>query len=189
LSTWSARQVVESIPDPRLDTAARDRWQAAQQRAARERKQRLEHALEQLEALQAEAREQDKAQVRVSVVEPEARRMKHGENAIAPSYNAQITTEASHNIIVSVHLTQCSSNAQALLPALEEVERRFARMPTQVVADGGFTNKDSVRRCAQANVDFIGSLPETAERSANAMKLAGIDPAFAPRESPKSGQR
>lgn len=176
-----ARQVVESMADPREDPPARDRRQAAQQRAARERKQRLERALQELEALQAEAREAEKPEVRVSWVEPEARRMKHGDHAIAPSYNAQITTEAQNKLIVGAQLTQSSSDAQSLLPCLEEeVQRRLERLPAQVVVDGGFTNKESIVRCAQQNVDLIGSLPDPAERSAAAMPSLGIDPAFAP---------
>jgi len=54
----------------------------------------LEAAVKELEALQAEKpSEESKAAVRVSQQEPEARLMKHGDNAIAPSYNAQISTE------------------------------------------------------------------------------------------------
>lgn len=176
-----ARQVVQSMEDPRADPPARDRQQAAKERAARERQQRLEHALEELEVLQEAAREAEKPDVRVSLVEPEARLMKHGDNAIAPSYNAQITTEAQNKLIVGAHLTQCSSDAQSLLPSLEEeVQRRLERMPAQVVVDGGFTNKDSIVRCAQENVDLIGSLTDPAQRSAAAMKSFGIDPAFGP---------
>lgn len=107
--------------------------------------------------------------------------MKHGDHAIAPSYNAQITTEAQNKLIVGAQLTQSSSDAQSLLPCLEEeVQRRLERLPAQVVVEGGFTNKDSIVRCAQQKVDLIGSLPDPAERSAAAMPSLGIDPAFAP---------
>lgn len=65
---------------------------------------------------------QDPVEVRVSLTEPEARLMKHGDNAIAPSYNAQISTEVEHKIIVGAHLSQCSSDAQSLMPAMEECQ-------------------------------------------------------------------
>jgi hypothetical protein len=176
-----ARQMVAAMGDPRAEAPARDRRQAARERAARERSQRLEHALQEWEALEAEAgSEEKKQQVRVSVTEPEARRMKHGDNAIVPSYNAQLTTEAKNKIIVGAHLSQCSSDAQSLKPALEEVERRFKRLPAQVVVDGGFTNRDSIIECASKHIELIGSLADPAERSAAAMKSRGIDPAFAP---------
>jgi transposase len=175
-----ARQAVAQFGDPRAEAPAKDRQSAARERAARERKQRMEAALEELTALQAEKKEEEKAAVRVSVTEPEARIMKHGDGAMAASYNAQITTEASHKIIVGAHLSQCSSDAQSLKPALEEVEKNLGEKPAQVVVDGGFTNRDSIVDCAAQKIDLVGSLARPEERSEAAMKSQGIDPAFAP---------
>lgn len=178
-----ARQVVRSMGDPEVEAPPRDRRQAARERAARERCERLDRAVKEWEALAAEARsEEEKQQVRVSRTEPEARRMKHGDNAIAPSYNAQITTDAENKIIVGAHLSQSSSDAQSLMPALEELEKNLGQGPAQVVVDGGFTNRDNIVACAEKNIDLIGSLPDPAERSAAAMKAMGIDPAFAPQQ-------
>jgi transposase len=171
-----ARQAVAQFGDPRAEA----RQSAARERAARERKQRMEAALEELTALQAEKKEEEKAAVRVSVTEPEARIMKHGDGAMAASYNAQITTEASHKIIVGAHLSQCSSDAQSLKPALEEVEKNLGEKPAQVVVDGGFTNRDNIVDCAAQKIDLVGSLARPEERSEAAMKSQGIDPAFAP---------
>jgi transposase len=171
-----ARQAVAQFGDSRAEA----RQSAARERAARERKQRMEAALEELTALQAEKKEEEKAAVRVSVTEPEARIMKHGDGAMAASYNAQITTEASHKIIVGAHLSQCSSDAQSLKPALEEVEKNLGEKPAQVVVDGGFTNRDNIVDCAAQKIDLVGSLARPEERSEAAMKSQGIDPAFAP---------
>jgi hypothetical protein len=136
-----------------------------------------------LTALQAgKETEKEKAEVRVSLTEPEARIMKHGDQAMAPSYNAQISTEAGHKIIVGAHLSQCSSDAQSLMPALEEVARNLGQKPEQVVVDGGFTNRPNIIECAAQGIDLIGSLPDPWERSAAAMKAQGIDPAFAPQQ-------
>lgn len=179
-----ARAVVRQMGDPRGDGGAeeqRSRKQAAQERAARERQRRVERAYEELQRLQDKERsEKEKQAVRVSVTEPEARIMKHGDNAIVPSYNAQITTDAREKVIVGAQLSQCSSDAQSLLPALAEVEENLGRKPKQAVVDGGFTNRDTIVACAEQQTDLIGSLPDPAERSAAAMKAAGIDPAFAP---------
>lgn len=176
-----ARQAVESMGDPRGADSHQDRRQAARERAARERHDRLEEACQQLQSLTAEcSREEEKRKARVGMTEPEARFMKHGDNAIAPSYNAQITTDAEQKIIVGAHLSQCSSDAQSLMPALEEVQENLGRQPEQVVVDGGFTNRDTIVECAGKQIDLIGSLPDPVERSEAAMKAAGIDPAFAP---------
>ena len=176
-----ARQVVAQMGDPRAEAPAKDRRQAARERAARERVERMEAALREWTALQAgQPTESEKAAVRVSLSEPEARIMKHGDNAIAPSYNAQITTEAENKIIVGAHLSQCSSDAPSLMPALEEVAKNLEKKPGQVVVDGGFTNRDNIIQCAAQQIDLVGSLPKPEERSAAAMKSQGIDPAFAP---------
>jgi hypothetical protein len=107
--------------------------------------------------------------------------MKHGnDGGIAPSYNAQITTESSHKIIVGAHLSQCSSDAQSLQPALEVVEENLGAKPAQVVVDGGFTNRNNIVKCDAQGIDLVGSLANSRERSEAAMKAQGIDPAFAP---------
>ena len=176
-----AQELVKQMGEPGAEPTGRDRQQAARERALQERAERLERALEELIALQADQEtEEEKAEVRVSLTEPEARIMKHGDHAIAASYNAQISTEAEHKIIVGAHLSQCSSDAQSLMAALEEVARNLEQKPEQVVVDGGFTNRANIIECAAQGIDLIGSLPRPEERSAAAMKSQGIDPAFAP---------
>lgn len=175
-----ARQVVEAMADPKAEGAPEERRKAARERAARERKERLDAALQEWEKLAAERTEKEKAEVRVSMTEPEARRMKHGDNAIAPSYNAQISTDADHKIIVGSHLSQSSSDAASLLPAIGQIQENLKREPAQVVVDGGFTNRDNIVACAEKKIDLVGSMPDPVERSEASMKAAGIDPAFAP---------
>ena len=183
-----AQQVVAEMGDPQaeqLGKAAKQaaRRRAAQERAAREQVERLEAALAELTQLQAaQENEKDKAGLRVSVVEPEARVMKHGDHALAPSYNAQISTEAEHGVIVGAHLSQCSSDAGSLLPALEEVARNLEKKPEQVVVDGGFTNRENIVQCAAQQIDLVGSLPDPKERSVAAMKSLGIAAEFAPHQ-------
>jgi transposase len=176
-----AREVMSQMGDPQAEGTGNRRKQAAQQRAAREQSERLEAALREMAALQADkASEKEKAAVRVSHQEPEARLMKHGDNRIAPSYNAQISTEETNKIIVGVHLSQCSSDANSLMAALEQVAGNLGRKPGQVVVDGGFTNRNNIVECAAQQIDLVGSLADPDERSAAAMKAMGIAAGFAP---------
>jgi len=178
-----AQQAVAAMGDPRAEAPARDRRQAARERAVRERAEVLEAALEELTALQANKKtEEEKEQVRVSLSEPQARLMKHGDEAMAPSYNAQISTDAAHTIIVGAHLSQCASDAQSLLPAIQEVEQNLGKRPEQVVVDGGYTYRANIVECAAQQIDLVGSLPNPKGLSAAAMKAAGIAPEFAPAE-------
>jgi transposase len=178
-----ARQMVETL-DQAGDTEQQPenaRREAARKRAARERSERLQQAAEELKKIRAaKDSESEREQARVSLTEPEARIMKHGDNAIAPSYNVQISTDAEQKIVVGVHLSQCSSDSGSLLPAMEEVKATAGRYPDKVVADGGFTNQASMEGMQKKHIEFYGSLPEAGVRQAAAMKSAGIDPAFAP---------
>jgi transposase len=176
-----ARELVTQMGDPRQEAPRKDRKQAARERANREQLERLEAAEKELMALQAEKQsEEEKAAVRVSLQEPEARLMKHGDNAIAPSYNAQISTDAKNKIIVGAHLSQCSSDGQSLIPALDQVVANLGKAPAQMVVDGGFTNRENITQCAAREIDLVGSLPDPKERSAAAMKAMGIAAEFAP---------
>src|SRR5437870_1833530 len=157
------------------------RREAAQRRAARERSERMKQAAEELKKIRAgKESEQERAQARVSLTEPEARNMKHGDNAIAPSYNVQISTDVEQKIVVGLHLTQSSSDSGSLPPAMEQVKETMGQYPEKAVADGGFTNQACITEMNRVPVDFYGSLVEPAVRQAASMKAAGIDPAFGP---------
>lgn len=172
-----ARAVVAEMGDPREN---RDRREAARERAARERCERLERVAEELQKIQAERAPVERAEARVSLSEPEARRMKHGDNAIAPSYNVQLSTDAKQKAIVGVHLSQSSSDAASLPEAVQQIENNLGRKPEQMVVDGGFTNRGSIEAMAGEKIDLIGSMWDREERSAAAMKGLGIAAAFAP---------
>jgi transposase len=172
-----ARSVVAGMGDPRED---RDRREAARERAARERFDRLERVAEELKKIQAEQKPAKRAEARVSLSEPEARLMKHGDNAIAPSYNVQISTDAKQKAVVGVHLSQSSSDAASLPEAVQQIENNLGRKPEQMVVDGGFTNRGSIEAMAEEKIDLIGSMWDPQERSAAAMKGLGIAVAYAP---------
>lgn len=169
-----ARRLVEEDPQGVSGSA---RQQAAQQRAQRERAERAAAALEQLNHLPSS---EQRSEPRVSVSEPEAQRMKHGDHAFAPSYNAQVSTDSDSGVIVGVYLTQAAGDSQGLGAALDEIEKNVGRLPAQVVADGGFTTLQAIEEMDRRGVDFYGSLPDPRERAEAAMKSHGIEPQFAP---------
>lgn len=156
------------------------RREAARERAARERLERMQQAAEELKKIRESKEEKEQKEARVSLSEPEARLMKHGDNAIAPSYNVQISTETSHLIIVGMHVTQSSSDSGSLLPAMEEVKATTGQYPQQAVVDGGFTNRASIVGMKEKEIDFFGSLAAPEQRQAAAMKAAGIEAEFSP---------
>jgi len=177
-----ARAMVEELERQQDPEAEPDkRRQAARKRAARERAERMELAAKELKEIQAgKDKEEEREQARVSLTEPEARVMKHGDHALAPSYNVQISTDVNKTIVVGVHLTQCSSDSGSLAASMDEVKATVGRYPGQVVVDGGFTNQASIGEMGERKIEMYGSLAEPEALSAAAMKRAGIDPAFGP---------
>lgn len=174
------RELVQE--DPRSQAGELNpRRRAARERARQERAQKLEQALEQVRVIADSKRKaEEKEKARASVTEPEARQMKHGDHAMAPSYNVQVSTDATAGVIVGVEVIQQADDAHALGPAMDQIRKNLNRDAQQVVADGGYTNRTSIEEMAERNIDFVGSLPDPKERSEAAMKSSGIDPKFAP---------
>jgi transposase len=147
-----ARQRVQEMGEP--DQEARpSRVEQARRRARRERQQRLEHGLAELQKRQAR-----KPRARVSVSEPEARRMRQADGGVAPNYNVQIAADAAQSLIVDVKVTQAPNDSEQLAPAVGRIANRLGRKPGQMLADGDFTNRRSIEAMAELGVDYIGSL-------------------------------
>ena len=155
------------------------RQQAARRRASEQRCERLQQARQQLEQIR-ELRKgaQEKAEARVSESEPEARIMKMPEGGFAPAYNAQVTTDSQAGIIVNAEVTQLGSDFPQLLPALEQVQENFGKLPDQVLADGGFLNRENIV-ALEGRTDLIGPYDEEQRYSEAQRKRLGIAEEFA----------
>ena len=74
----------------------------------------------------------------MSTSDPQARVMKQSDKGFALSYNAQISTDAAHGLIVGVAVTAEANDCEQLLPAVDRLEQRLNKRPQQMVADRGF---------------------------------------------------
>lgn len=162
-----------------LDTEQQiaDRKTEARARAARQRVNRLECALQEIEKLRASKKKDRKTFLpKVSETEPEARVMRSNEGGFAASYNAQISTDAKHGFIISAAVSNEVNDHHQLKPAIERIQAVCGRVPKQMLADGDFTNNASVTAAAEVGIDFYGSWSERARDSASAKKaLASPD--------------
>jgi transposase len=151
-----ARRRMQEMGDPQNEET-NPRVQQARLRAQRERQERLDQAMKELEKLhqQRAARSPNK---RVSISEPEARRMIQPDGGLALSYNAQISADAAHGLIVGVEATQAANDWDELLPAVERIEQRMGRKPKQMVADAGYTSRAVIEEMAERKMGFLGNL-------------------------------
>jgi transposase len=175
-----ARQHVEQMErEAGQSEEVTPRQQAARQRATREKQQRLEQALEELQQIQAHSEDPDKA--RASQTDPEARMMQQAQGACGPAYNVQISTDAQETIIVGVGVSQCSSDAGELEPAVQRVEANLGRPVGEMVVDAGFTNQATIEAMAERETGLIGSLPDPEARVETSLKSCGVAEAFYPK--------
>ena len=168
-----ARRQVQALRDPLAEPAANRHQKAARERAAQEKQERLEEALQELEKLrEVKKTAEEKREARASTSDPQARVMKQADGGFAPSYNAQISTDARHGFIVEAEVTQAGNDYHQLLPAAERIEGRWGRKPQRMVADAGYTSGENIQGLAEKEIDFVGSLADDRSKArTNAKRL------------------
>lgn len=136
-------------PDPGVNR----RQQAARERAAREREQRLEDALRLMpEVMAAKERKKKTAgkarakvkEPRVSTTDPEARVMKMPDGGFRPAYNLQFATDVGSHVIVGVGVTTSGSDGGQAVPMVEQIGERTEDEPEEYLVDGGFATLDDI---------------------------------------------
>src|SRR5512142_2120719 len=65
-----------------------------------------------------------------------------------------------------------------LRAGVERVQANLQARPAQVVADGGFTSRETIMELSQRGIDFIGSLSDGQAIGASGLKTHEIDPEF-----------
>ena len=123
------------------------RQEAARQRAGRERQERVAKALAQLPELEAKKRTAaDKAQVRASTTDPEARVMKMADGGFRPAFNGEFATTTGTQVIVGVEATNVGSDRGALVPMVEQLAGRYGQGPAEMLVDGGFASHEAIEQ-------------------------------------------
>jgi len=171
----AAEEQVQQSPDEEVSL----RTERARERAAQEKKERMEHALRELEKISKTKPRGEKKEPRVSMTDPDARIMKQSDGGYAPSYNVQLSTDATAGVIIGVGMSQRPEDVNELMPAIARIEENLGKIPEQVVADGGYTHWENIVAMDAAGIDFIGSLMDR-NRVAGQCAQRGVGDAFRP---------
>lgn len=152
-----AKKHIAELEKQEAEEQASRRQQAARKRALEEQQQRLEEALEELAAMR-EAKKHDKQkEPQVSTTDRESRFMRTPEGGLAPAYNVQTVVDAEHGLIVDVEVVNDPQDGQQLAPAMERVKQRFDRYPRQALADGAYTNHESIVEMSERGIDYYSN--------------------------------
>jgi transposase len=139
--------------------------QAARDRAARERADRIDRALGEIPAIAATKRRnrkrRDKKQTvpRASTTDPEARVMKMPDGGYRPAFNVHLATDVASRVIVGALLTNRGTDYGMITPMIDEVRRRTAVTPGVDLVDGGFVSFDDMLAAEQRGVTVYAPPP------------------------------
>jgi transposase len=159
-----AREQVETLKRERGNHKPKltQRKVGAQERAARERLERVEEALKLLpEAKAAKQRQQrtlskpKREQVReprVSTTDPEARVMHMPDGGFRPALNVELATDVTSQVIVGLAISNRGSDQGEALPMETQVYERTEVHPNAYLMDGGFVKRDDITALEQAGI-------------------------------------
>jgi transposase len=150
-------------------SASTRRKQAAAERAAREREQRLAQALATMDKIERKApRKSDRdeppggapstptakpakpePEPRISTTDAEARVMKMADGGFRPAFNAQLAVDAATQLIAAVEVVNSGSDMNEMAPMHAQIDQRYGRTPQHWLADGGFTKLQAIEQLAR----------------------------------------
>lgn len=174
-----ARAVVAKLGE-QCQSESEPQTESGVRRRARERVARLEEALQVLGEREQAAEASRRDQVRASESEPEVRKMKHSDGGWSPSYNVQVVTEASHQVIVGITVTDAANDVHELVDGVKMVEQNLGQKPATMVADGGYASRSNVEEMAQEEVVFVAPWKSEESRQAGVQSKHGMEAAFGP---------
>lgn len=140
------------------------RQAAARPRAARERLERVQHALQEVKKLQA-AKDQQRdlkrkeRPARASSTDPEARVMKMPDGGYRPAFNGQLNVDMSSRIIVGLDLS-AEADVHRLVPMLDQTQDRYGRLMDDHCVDGGFRSNEGITVAGTRGVTVYTPIPD-----------------------------
>jgi transposase len=129
------------------------RQAAARQRAAEGRRRRVAEALAQMPEAAATKKPAQRDQARVSSTDAEARVMKMADGGFRPAYNAQVAVDTATQIVVGVEVSNHGSDQGRLVPMIEQLKKRYDRVPSQSLVDGGFAGLEQIEAATKLGTE------------------------------------
>jgi hypothetical protein len=127
------------------DQTTDKRKAAARHRAAQDRKNRVEKALEALEEVRASRNKHGKkSEPRASTTDSDARVMKMADGGFRPAYNMQLAVDVDSRLVVAARASNSGGDMGQVEGTLEEIERRTGKRPEDYLIDGGYAKRETV---------------------------------------------
>jgi transposase len=160
-----ARQHLKEVKKAAGDPEMPAKRKAAQQRAAREKLQRLEQALAEVKHIEAaKEKQKDKPSkhqpAKASATDPEARQMRMPDGGRRPAYNVQFASEAQSRAVVGVAVSNAGSDVHESEPMRQQVQERTEQKVQEQLLDGGYVALEEIDRADEQGVALYMPVPE-----------------------------
>lgn len=151
------RQAVEQVEGLRKELEAdpaayTKRQEAARQRAAKERSDRIRRALAEMPKAEKSKKPEDKDKARVSTTDPQSRVMKMADGGFRAAHNVQLATDTASQVITGVDVVNVGSDQGQMVPMVEQHQQRYGRAPDEMLVDGGFAKKEDIEAVSEPDV-------------------------------------
>jgi Transposase DDE domain len=100
--------------------------------------------LQQLPEIEAKKKADERAKVRASTTDADARVMKMGDGGFRPAFNVQFATDTKTQIITGVSVTNSGGDQGQMAPMVEQHVERYEQAPQEMLVDGGFAKKEDI---------------------------------------------
>jgi transposase len=140
--------------------------QQAQARAASERAERIQRALDRLPELEAKKKPAEKSQARASTTDPDATVMKMADGGFRPAYNVQFATDTASKVIVGIDVITSGSDAGQMPPMVQQIEERHDHVPNEMLVDGGFAKHEDIETVSKPELGTTVYAPVPKSRNA-----------------------
>jgi len=140
------------------------RRKAATERAARERKERIDEALKQYETLRDQREKRKKGDgetTRTSTTDPDARKMKMANGGYNPAYNVQFASDGDARVIVAVDVTNDGTDGGLMPPMQEKIGSDYGKKPKTILVDSAYATKESVKTVESAGTEVVSTIPRS----------------------------
>jgi len=97
--------------------------------------------------------------------------MAFSDGGYRPGYNVQFATDTATGIVVGVEVTNAGTDNEQLPPMLDQLEKRYEKLPCEALVDGGFASLESIESAENRGCKVYAPV-----KDADKQKKAGKDP-------------
>jgi len=141
--------------------AATRRQEAARKKAADDRAERIDRALEEMAEAEKRKRSNNgkkKKEARTSTTDPSARVMKMADGGFRPAYNVHLVSETLSKVIIAVEVDRVGTDTHAMVPLAKQIEERYEVRPSEWLADGGCNSLGNVDKMTERGCKIFAPL-------------------------------